>query len=313
MSEGGPAGGAGQPTDRRGGGRARLYGLLGLMLVIWAANFIFAKVAVRDTPPLLVACLRTVISGLVMIPVFRLVRGRVPDPALRPLTARDLPRVAAIGVIGIVGNQFLFVLAISHTSVAHGAIVGATSPALVLLGAAALGIERLRPVRLLGMLAAAAGVGVLQIGNLTGGHGSALGDALMLGNAALFAGYSLLGGPLTAEVGTLAVNAVAYWGGAIVTLPFAVWGLFHVGGPGHIGAAAWAGIVYMSVAPSIVGYLIYSHALRYLPAWRVASVTYLQPVLATLLAVAFLGEQPGLAYACGALVILAGVWLVQKR
>ncbi len=305
--------GVGQGAERRGRKRARLYGLLALMILIWAANFIFAKVAVRDAPPLLVACLRTVLSGLFMIPVFRLVRGRVPDPSLRPVTARDLPRMIAIGVIGIVGNQFLFVLAISRTSVAHGAIVNATSPVMVLLGAAALGLERLRPRRLVGMVAAAAGVGVLQLGAMTSGHGNALGDALMLGNAALFAGYSLLGGPLTAQVGTLAVNAIAYWGGAVITLPFAVWGLVHLGGPGHIGAAAWAGIAYMSVAPSIIGYLIYSQALRYLPASRVASVTYLQPVLATLLAVALLGEHPGLPYACGAAVILSGVWLVQKR
>lgn len=297
--------------NRRAPTRARLYGLLGLMILIWSANFIFAKMAVRDAPPLLAACLRTVFSGLLMIPVFRLARRRA-DPTLRPVTIRDLPRMAAIGVVGIVGNQFLFVLAIARTSVAHGAIVGATSPVLVLLGAAAMGIERLKRRRLLGMLASAAGVAVLQLSRGAGGQSSPVGDALMLCNAALFAGFSLLGGPLTAQVGTLAVNAVAYWGGAILALPFAIWGLLALG-PGHIGFAAWTGILYMSVAPSIVGYLIYSQALRYLPASRVASVTYLQPVLATLLAVAFLGERPGLAYACGALVILGGVWLAQRR
>ncbi len=296
--------------NRRAPTRARLYGLLGLMILIWSANFIFAKMAVRDAPPLLVACLRTVLAGLFMIPVFRLSRGR-EDPSLRPFTIRDLPRMAAIGVLGIVGNQFLFVLAIARTSVAHGAIVGATSPVLVLLGAAAMGIERLKRRRLVGMLASAAGVAVLQLGR-GAGQASPVGDGLMLCNAALFAGFSLLGGPLAAQVGTLAVNAVAYWGGAIVSLPFAIWGLAALG-PGHIGAAAWCGILYMSVAPSIIGYLIYSQALRFLPASRVASVTYLQPVLATLLAMAFLGERPGLPYACGALVILSGVWLVQRR
>jgi drug/metabolite transporter (DMT)-like permease len=292
--------------------RARLYGLLGLMILIWAANFIFAKVSVRDAPPLLVACLRTVLSGLIMIPVYRVARRREPDPALRPFTIRDVPRMAAIGVVGIVGNQFLFVLALSYTSVAHGAIVNATSPVLVLLGAAAMRVERLRPRKLLGMLASALGVAVLQLGRAPTGQSSPVGDALMLCNAALFAGYSLLGGPLTAQVGTLAVNAVAYWGGAILSLPFAIWGLVRLGSA-HLGAGAWAGILYMSFAPSIIGYLIYSEALRHLPASRVASVTYLQPVLATLLAVTFLGERPGVPYACGALVILGGVWLVQRR
>jgi drug/metabolite transporter (DMT)-like permease len=164
------------------------------------------------------------------------------------------------------------------------------------------------------MIAAAAGVVFLQL--VRGGEGSeasALGDLMMLGNAALFAAFSLFGKPLTAEVGTLAVNAVAYWGGAALSLPFAVWGLWRLGDPGGISAAAWTGIVYMAVAPSVVGYLIYTHALRWLPASRVASVTSVQPVLATLLAVALLGERPGLAYVAGAAVILGGVWLVQRE
>lgn len=302
--------GARDPSMHGAPSRSRLYGLLALMLLIWAANFIFAKVAVRDAPPLLVACLRTVLSGLIMIPVYRVASRRHVDPALRPWTARDLPRMAAIGVLGIVGNQFAFVIAISYTSVAHGAIVNALSPVLVLLGAAALGQERLRARKVAGMLASAAGVAVLQLGRVPSGQSSPVGDALMLGNAALFAGFSLLGKQLSTEVGSLAVNAVAFWGGAVLALPYAAWGLWRLG-PAHVGTAAWVGIVYMSVAPSIVAYLIYSYALRYLPSSRVASVTYLQPVLATLLAIAALGERPGLAYACGALVILGGVWLVQ--
>jgi drug/metabolite transporter (DMT)-like permease len=293
--------------------RARLYGLLGVMLLIWAANFIFAKLAVRDAPALLVAALRTVLSGIVMIPVYRLA-GPGADPALRPWTRRDLPRLAAIGVLGIVANQFAFVVALSYTSVAHGSVVGTMAPVLVLLGAAALGQERLSGRRVGGMIAAAAGVVLLQLHR--GGDGqqsSAVGDLVMLLNAALFAAFSLFGKSLTAEVGTLAVNAVAFWGGALLSFPFAVWGLWQVGGPGQISAAAWAGIVYMAIAPSVVGYLIYSHALRYLPASRVASFTYLQPILATLLAVALLGERPGIGYFGAAAVILGGVWLVQRE
>ena len=109
------------------------------------------------------------------------------------------------------------------------------------------------------------------------------------------------------------MNAVAFWGGAILALPWAALGLAALGGPGRIGPAAWVGILYMSVAPSIVGYLIYSYALRWLPASRVSSVSYLQPIGATLLGVAFLGERPGLAYAGGAAVVLAGVWIAQRR
>ncbi len=302
----------GAPAPHRAPSRARLHGLLALMLLIWAANFVFAKLAVRAAPPLVVACLRTVLSGLVMIPVYRLARAGA-DPALRRWTRHDLPRLATVGVLGIVANQFAFVAALSYTSVAHGAVIGAVAPVLVLLGAAALGHERLRRRRLAGMIAAAGGVAILQLARAPGGHASAVGDLIMLGNAALFAAFSLFGKSLTEEVGTLAVNAIAYWGGAILSLPFAIWGLWSLGGTAGIDGVAWVSIVYMSIAPSVVGYLIYSHALRYLPASRVASVTYLQPILATLLAIALLGERPGVVYAVGAAVILGGVWLVQRE
>jgi O-acetylserine/cysteine efflux transporter len=304
-------GSAGRGQEARPPSRAKLYGLLGLMLLIWSANFLFAKIALREVPGLLVACLRTAISGALMIPLYRLAaRGR--DPALRPFTRRDLPRMAAIGVLGMVGNQMLFVIGLSHTSVAHGSLVVATGPVLVLLGTAVLGHERLTRSRSAGMLAAAAGVITLQLGHKGGLVAGVAGDAVILTSAALFAAFSIFGRDLAMEVGSLAMSAIGYWGGALLALPYAAVGLWRFG-PTHIGAAAWTGILYMSIAPSIVGYLIYSYALRWLPASRVASVTYLQPILATILAVVFLGERPGLAFLSGALVILFGVWLVQRR
>ena len=224
------------------------------MVVIWGVNFIFAKIAVRSTPAFLVVCLRTVLSGLFMIPVYRLGR-RAPDPTVRPFTARDLPNMAAIGILGIVGNQMLFVMALAHTSVAHGAIVGATAPVMVLVGAALLGHERLGRRRVVGMVASAAGVAVLQFGRSPAGLSSPLGDLLMLGNAALFAGFSLFGKALSIEVGSLAVNAVAFWGGAILALPYAIWGLLQLG-PANVSPMAWVSILYMAVFPSLVGYLI---------------------------------------------------------
>jgi drug/metabolite transporter (DMT)-like permease len=290
--------------------RARLYGLLGLVLLVWSANFIFAKLALRGAPALLVVCLRTALSGLFMIPVY-LVFARSPGPQVRAFTARDLPRLAVVGVVGIVGNQLLFVLSLSRTSVAHGAIVSATGPLLVLGGAAVLGQERLTSRKLVGLLAAAAGVAVLQLGKAPAGTASTAGDLLMLGNATLFAAFSLLGKRAASQVGSLALNAIAFWGGGLLALPYAVWGLWRLG-PKSIGLAAGIGILYMSIA-SIVGYLIYSYALRYLPASRVSSTVYLQPLVATLLAVVFLGEQPGLGYAAGAAVVLGGVWWAQRK
>jgi drug/metabolite transporter (DMT)-like permease len=295
------------PRARAEPGPAQLYALLGLMLLMWSGNFIFAKLAVRTVPPLVVVCVRTVIAGVLAFP-FYLGFGRGPE--IRRFGRRDLPRLAAIGVLGIVGNQMLFVLALSRTSVAHGAIVGATGPVMVLLLTASSGQERLTRGKLAGLLAAAAGVIVVQLGKAPAGAPSLAGDLLMLGNAALFAGFSVVGKGAASEFGSLALNAVAFWAGGLLALPYGAWGLWRVG-LGNVGLVAWIGIFYIAFT-AIAGYAIYSYALRYLPASRVSGITYIQPPLATLMAAAFLGERPGLAFAVGAVAVLGGVWLARR-
>lgn len=281
------------------------------MLAIWSVNYLFAKVAVREAGPWIVVSLRTVLSGAVMLALYGRLRGGL-EPGVRAWRAADVPRLLAVGVLGIVGNQVLFVTALGLTSVAHASVVVAMGPILVLAGAALRGEERITARGLGGLASALCGVAVLQLGRSPTGHASLAGDLVMLASSTLFAGFSIFGKGLARELGTVTLNAFAFVGGAALALPFALAALAR-GQLAHLSAAAWSGIAYMSICPSIVGYLIYAHALRHLPASRVASLSYLQPVLATLLAMAFLGEQPGAPFAAGAALVLGGVWAARRR
>lgn len=291
--------------------RARLYALLGIMLLCWSANFIFAKIALRELPSTLVACLRTLVAGLFMWPIYLLGRERW-EGRRRKWTLGDLPSLLAIGVLGLVGNQIVFVIAISRTSVAHSALLVASAPVFVLLGAAWLGQEKLTGRKLLGLLIAAGGVALLQLKPTTGGASTLSGDLIMLVSSMMFAAFTVLGKRFASEFGTVTINTFAFVGGMLLLLPYTVWTLTRFG-VAKVSLGAWLSVLYMGFFPSIVGYLIYAYALRHLPASRVSSVSYLQPVLATLLAVVFLHEQPGVAFAGGASLVLGGVWMTQTR
>lgn len=291
--------------------RAQLTALLGTMLLFWSANFIFAKMAVRELPPFFVVCARTVISGVFMWPVYAFAREKL-EPGVRRWRARDTPALLALGILGVLGNQMLFVIGLSRTSVAHGSLITATGPIFVLLGATLAGLERLTPRKLLAVLVAASGVAVLQLGRSHGGGATLAGDLIVIVSTMTFAGFTLFGKHIVAEFGSITVNVFAFAGGAVLLLPFLLWGI-HTQNLAHISLSAWTGIFYMALFPSIAGYLIYAYALRYLPASRVSSVTYLQPVLATLLAVLFLREQPGPAFAGGAALVLGGVYVAERR
>jgi drug/metabolite transporter (DMT)-like permease len=288
-----------------------LYALLGAMLLFWSANFIFAKLALRELPSVFVLGLRTVCSGLLMWPVCAFARDRM-EHGVKRWTWSDAPRLMTFGVLGVIGNQALFMIGLSMTSVAHGSVITAMGPMLILVGASVAGHERLSPAKITGMSVAAAGVVVMQFGRAVSGSPSLRGDLVMLVSVMVFAAYSVLGKKVAAEFGSIAVNTFAFIGGALVLAPSTLWQAWNFG-IDRVSGSAWTGVVYMALFPSIAGYLIYSYALRYLPASRVSSVAYLQPLVATLLAIVFLREIPAPTFTAGAGLVLAGVYVTGRR
>jgi drug/metabolite transporter (DMT)-like permease len=280
------------------------------MLLFWSANFIFAKLAVRDLPAFLVVCLRTVLSGFLMWPVYALGRRRL-EPGVRNWSVKDIPILVALG-LGVFGNQMLFVIGLSRTSVAHSSVITAMGPMFVLLGAALNRMEHLTLRKVGGMLVAGSGVAVLQLGRAHAGGATLAGDLLTIASTMMFSAFTVFGKRVVSELGAITVNTFAFMCGALLVLPYAIWDIW-VSDLSRVSSAAWIGVVYMALFPSIFGYLIYSYALRYLAASRVSSISYLQPVFGTLFAVIFLSEHPGAAFAGGAALVLGGVYVTERR
>ena len=116
----------------------RLYFLIGLMQALWTANFLIAKVALREFPAPLAASLRVLIAALGILPFYAWkVHGR------GHWTRRDAPLLLALGFIGVAINQFFFLIGLGKTSVSHAAIIIGMTPISVLLIAAARGVERI--------------------------------------------------------------------------------------------------------------------------------------------------------------------------
>jgi drug/metabolite transporter (DMT)-like permease len=289
--------------------RSSLYGLLAVLLLLWSSNFIFAKYALRELPVPMVIGLRYLLCGICMLPVVAIGR-REPKWHEHRVTWRAAGAMVAVGVLGLVGNQVLFVIGISMTSVAHAAMITALSPVLVMVGSAIWGMERITPVRMVGVVIAASGVVVLQFsrGGTGGAHWS--GDLVMLVSVVVFAAFNLLGKPLAERFGTMRMNAISYASAAVGAVPLVAWEWGRSAGASSL---AWIGVTYMAVGSSVLGYLIYAHALRHLPASRVAVVLYLQPLLASLMAAVVLGERPGAGFVPAAALVLGGVWTVERH
>ncbi len=287
----------------------RLYSLIGLMVMLWAMNFLIAKVALREFPAPLLSGLRVTLAAILIFPVYLWRRLRAPDGG--EWTREELPALFLLGVAGVGLNQLFFVTGLARTSVAHASLLMGMTPVLVLVMAASLGQEKLRARKLVGLAIALSGIGVLNSAPAKGSGVTALGDLLIVGAAATFALFTVFGKRVTVRHGSVTVNTLAYSAGALVLSPITIWqgSQFSFGSPS---VWAWLGLVYMALFPSVVCYLIFYYALTYIPASRVSAFSYFQPLLATSMAAVFLGEPVTTALVAGGALVLAGVYVTER-
>ena len=72
-------------------------------------------------------------------------------------------------------------------------------------------------------------------------------------------------------------------------------------------------LVLVILGPTVAAYLLQAWALAHADISVVASYTYIQPVLATILAAMLFGERVRAIVVVAAAMIFAGVWIVGRR
>ena len=290
-------------------GRAGLYVLIVLMITGWAGNYVVGKIALHAFPPVLLYCLRISMAGVLILPVYWWERRHRPQTSW---TLRDVAQLIFLGLFGVALNQFLFVVGLNRTSVAHSSIFANTTPILILLLASARGLERLTGWKLLGVTVALAGVVLLRkLDSSSHGEATLAGDFLTFCGALAFSIFTVYAKPQAKRYGAVTVNTFAYAGGGLLMAPVTVW---QAAGFNFraVPAAGWAAAFYMALLPSVICYLIYYYALARMEASRLAAFSYLQPLLAVAFGVLVLHEHVSLALVVSGLVIFAGVYITER-
>ena len=296
--------------------------LIGLIIVIWAVNFIAAKIGLRYLPPLTMASFRVCGAGLVMVPFYMALKNwpvfaeAAAARQERGFAARDLWRFLYLGVFGVSVNQFCFTLGLNYTSVSHAAVIVGLGPIYVLVLAVLMRQERATWHKGIGMAIAFSGVAVLTSEHGMSTHSaSLLGDAITMTGSLGFAMYAVLGKRVAGEYDALTMTAYNHFAGALVMLPLAVQQAWKFGGEHDwrsVSWEGWAAILYMGLFGSAVAYVSYYWLLRYLEASQLSAFTYLLPVLATILGILTLGEKGSWRQVLGGALALGGVYWIES-
>jgi drug/metabolite transporter (DMT)-like permease len=294
---------------------------IALVIVIWAVNFIAAKVGLRSLPPATVASFRVVLAGAVMIP-FYLFCSRLPtfagtaETRGREFTRRDLWTFLYMGFFGVTVNQVCFTVGLRYTSVSHAAVIVGMGPIYTLILAVLFKLETATWRKTIGMVIALVGIAVLASENGISAHSpSVLGDVITMTGSIGFALYVVLGKRLGGRYDPLTMTAFSHYAGALMVLPVAIYRATTLGSAEHWRAIAWSGwaaILYMAIFSSAVAYVFYFWLLRYLEASQLSAFTYLLPVIATVLGILWLGEKGSWGQVLGGVLALSGVYWIES-
>jgi drug/metabolite transporter (DMT)-like permease len=280
---------------------------VGLALLAAAATGVQVGVSMAATravadgvDPATLALLRYAIGAAVVVPLALAARvsWRLP--------ARDFVAVCALGIVQFGVLIWLLNWGLARVPAAGGAVLFATFPLLAQLFAAIGGIEPLSRNRLLGALAAMAGV-ALAMGAQFGG-GSVEGALAVLASAACGAACSVLYRPYLERHAPLAVGAIAMLASALALAPPALAG----GRPIALDLEGWLAVAGLGIASGVF-YWLWLFALKHAGAGRATVFLSLGPPAAGVTGAVWLGEWPGPELWLGMIAVAIGLRLAARQ
>jgi len=268
---------------------------------------IFGKVVLRSmSPSSLVSCRLT---GAAL--AFVLLQRKL-TPLFR-MPAKDFWLLALCSMLGVVGNQFLYVKGLSLTTVINVTLLSTTIPVFALFVSILFGYDQLSFRRLIGIALAAGGV--IYLVNPARADLSAqttAGNLLIVSNSLLYAIYLVISKTLLERYGAFNVITWIFLVGSVVTVPVGVYSLRQEN-IGAITSGVWLLLVFIIIFPTVGAYYLNAWALSKVPPSTVAIYIYLQPLIAFGFAPLLLGEQWSSRTIIAAILIFMGVAVVTKR
>jgi drug/metabolite transporter (DMT)-like permease len=269
--------------------------------VLWGSTYLAIRIAVQQVPPLFAAGVRFFLAGTLLYALMRL-RGR-PRPA-----GKEWGTLAMLGSLMFVVTYGAVFWAEQYVPSGFTSVLEATLP-LITIGLEVF-VFRQQRFRWSLLVSIAVGfVGVLLLLLRNAQHVAILPCAAILGGGIAWSLGAVLTRalPLPRSKGITA-GAEMMFGGAILLILSASMGEMHPFP--HISGRAVGALLYLVVAGSLVGFSAFVWLLGRMPATRVASHAYINPVVAVALGYFFAGEVITPRMLLGTALIVASVALI---
>jgi drug/metabolite transporter (DMT)-like permease len=293
--------------------RERWGRLTGIVLVnvatlTWATNVTLGRWLRDDIGPLTLAASRFLIASSIFVVLLQ----RQPPRDRRP--GRDRWLLVGMAISGVVLFSPLLYLGLRFTSVVNATLINGLGPLITGVLAAVLIQESMSRRQVTGAVVGLAGViilitnGSLAIWEAVSGN---VGDLIVLVAVSLWALYSVLGRQVMRKRSALSATALSDFLGLPFLILAAIWEMQST--PADARPGLILAIVYIGIAPTVIGFLSWNAGVRRLGASGAMVFYNTLPLYGGLLGYLLLGESIGLAHVVGGgLIIGGGLWAAKR-
>lgn len=232
----------------------------------------------------------------------------------RSITERkDFLQLAISALFGVAFNMLLFFKGLSITTPINGSVLMMNTPIFVVVFAALYLKEKISIQKILGIVVAASGAILLMGGTrLNFSNETVWGDVMVTANAIIYAFYLVYAKSLMQKYHPLTVTMWSFVFGWFVVLPFGAGEFIEINFSSFT-PQIWLSVVFITVGSTFLTYVLNAYALRKASSSLVGTYIYLQPVLATLIAIVSGKDMLTLEKCCYILIIFCGVFLVSWK
>lgn len=284
------------------------YVALILAHLIWGGVFVVAKISLEEFPPMSLAFLRFALASLLLAPFLLTQTKKIH------IDKKDVPKLIANGVFIVTLNIAFFFEGIKRTTAIDASVLILIIPLLsVILGWWVLK-EKILKINIVGIsLGLAGALVIVGLPQLLIGKESAqvlVGNVLIIISSVAWVIGAVIIKPLLTKYSSLIVTAIAFLVGTITFfIPAAIEYIQNPSWVDRVSILGILGLAFMVLLSSISAYFLFEWSLAKTSVTVVNLFSYIEPFVATFLAVTILGEKLSPLFWVGAILIGVGVFL----
>ena len=284
--------------------------LIMLANILFGASMpVFKYLLTADVPPEAITIMRAIFACM----MFWLVSFFMPKEKVLP---KDLCLLFVCALCGVGSNQWLFVIGLKNSSPVNASIIATAVPIFVLLLAALVLKEPITAKKSLGVFLGVSG-GLLLVFNstqTTSGTNSLWGDMLMLLNQLMYSVYLVLSKPLSRRYSSVIMMKWMFLFSTLALAPFCLQymqyvPMFH---RETFNVSQLYALLYLLFGATFVSFMLIPMALKQIRPTTVSMYNYVQPIIASAIAVAVGQDTFSMQKLLSAALVFVGVYLVTQ-